>query len=296
MKKWGLKIFQICLLLAVAFVFILLHYLLPKLIVDTKATQIFTLEKQLLDSNTRYIDFQSFDHTKLEGLYGKTTQKSKGTMILLHGIRGYKEHFIPLAQQLQDSGYNTLALDLRAHGSSGGEYCTYGYYEKKDIKSAVDFLLRQPRADSNLGVWGQSLGGAIALQSLAYDERLKFGVVESTFSDLETIVQDYSERMFGFSIPWVNEYALSRASDLAHFDPEQVSPRSSAKRITQPMLITHGTADKHIRFEYGKANFDNLSSQHKVFLPIPGAVHHNVWTIGGKEYQNQIFQFLYSLH
>lgn len=295
MKKWGLRIFQISLLLAIIVSFITIHFLLPKLIVDTKSTQQHSVEKPQLHPNTKLVTFRGYGNIEIEGIYGETPKNAKGTIILLHGIRGYKEYFTNLATQLNDSGYNTLALDLRAHGSSGGDYCTYGYHEKKDIAAAIDFLLSQPQADSTIGVWGQSLGGAIALQSLAYDNRLKFGIVESTFSELETIVHDYSERMFGFSIPWVNEYALTRASEMANFNPKEVSPITSAARITQPILIAHGTADKHISFAYGKANYDNLKSKNKIFLPIEGAVHHNVWDIGDEQYRNQVYQFLSSL-
>lgn len=295
MKKAGLKIFKISILLGLIFAAITLHFLLPKLIVDTSSSKTPAYYKQAAPKNTQVIRFQSFDKTKIVGHYGRVDSLPKGTIILLHGIRGYKEYFSDLAAQLQDSGYNTLALDLRAHGSSGGDYCTYGYHEKKDIAAAIDFLLSQPQADSNIGVWGQSLGGAIALQSLAYDKRLKFGIVESTFSELETIVHDYSERMFGFSIPWVNDYAISRAGTMANFDPLEVSPSTSATNITQPILIAHGKEDKHISFAYGKANYDNLKSKNKIFLPIEGALHHNVWQVGDQTYFDEIFKFLSSL-
>jgi esterase/lipase len=102
--------------------------------------------------------------------------------------------------------------------------------------------------------------------------------------------------MFGFSIPFVNQYALYRASEIAHFKPEQVSLQNSAKNILQPVIVAHGTADIHIQFAYGKANFDNLASDQKIFLPIKGAVHHNVWQVGGKPYFKKVFSFLSSFH
>jgi alpha-beta hydrolase superfamily lysophospholipase len=231
----------------------------------------------------------------MQGLWGKTESELRGTIILLHGIRGYKEYFTDLTAQLNDSGYNTLALDLRAHGSSGGEYCTFGYHEKKDLKAAVDFLLSKPNADSTIGLWGQSLGGAIAYQALENDKRLKFGIIESTFSELKTIVHDYSERMFGFSISWVNKYALNRAGTMADFIPKDVSPFASAANVTQPMLVAHGTKDRNINFDYGKANFDNLNSENKTFLAIEGAGHNSLWQVGGEEYRQQVYQFLSSL-
>ncbi|MDB4174051.1 lysophospholipase [Bacteroidia bacterium] len=296
MKKWGVRIFVLSFILIIAGLGLTLHVLLPKLIVNTQQTKATAQKIRLpasFGANDVYIT--TLDSLKLAANLSLATGNVRGTIILLHGIRGYKEHFIPLAQYLNENGYNTLALDLRAHGNSEGSYCTYGFYEKKDIASCVDFLLARPKADSNIGVWGQSLGGAIALQAMAYDSRIKFGIIESTFSNLNTIVSDYSERMFGFNIPWVSKYALSRAGVMADFKPNEVSPGTSAKRITQPVLVAHGTADKHISYDYGKQNFDHLSSVQKVFLPVDGAAHQNLWQVGGTFYFDAIDQFLSSL-
>jgi alpha-beta hydrolase superfamily lysophospholipase len=288
--KW----FKIGVLLCLLGLFSIVHFGLPRLIVDTQATQLIAKHKSSLNNNRQYARFEGAQGDTLAAFFSKATSKEQGTIILLHGIRGYKEYFSELATRLNGKGYNTLALDLRAHGDSDGKYCTYGFYEKYDVQKAVDFLITQG-VDSNIGVWGQSLGGAIALQALAIEPRLKFGIIESTFSEFTTIVDDYSERMFGFSISYVNHYALYRASKIADFKPEEVSPLSSATNIHQPIFISHGTEDKHIKYEYGKATFDNLASTNKTFFSIDGAVHHTIWQVGGEAYFEQVFNFLSSL-
>jgi alpha-beta hydrolase superfamily lysophospholipase len=271
------------------------HFTLPKIIVDTQSSKGAGLRKLSIPNNKELIKIAGAKSDTLAALFGMANSQELGTIILLHGIRGNKEHFTALAAMLNRQGYNTLALDLRAHGDSEGDYCTYGYYEKYDVQKALDYLLTKG-LDSNIGVWGQSLGGAIALQTLAIEPKLKFGIIESTFSEFTTIVDDYSERMFGFSIPFVNQYALYRASEIANFKPEEVSPQESAKKIRQPVLVAHGTADTHIKFAYGKTNFDKLASDQKIFLPIEGAVHHNLWQVGGKTYFEKVFSFLSSFN
>ena len=274
--------------------FLVVHYALPRLIVDTKSTQVVSYLNPILRENQHPVRFLSQENDTIAAILCEATVPQKGTVILLHGIRGRKEHFQELSQILAEKGYNSLAIDLRAHGQSGGQYCTYGYYEKYDIQSAVDYLGTQG-LDSNIGVWGQSLGGAIALQALAIEPRLNFGIIESTFSDLSTIVNDYSERMFGFSIPSINRYALYRGGQLAQFRPSEVVPMHSAKNISQPILIAHGTEDKNISFSYGQQNFDSLASSYKTFIPVEGALHHNLWSVGGSSYFDRVFNFLSSL-
>jgi alpha/beta superfamily hydrolase len=41
-------------------------------------------------------------------------------------------------------GYNTLLVDFRAHGNSGGNTCTVGYYESEDVKLAYDYIKNIP--------------------------------------------------------------------------------------------------------------------------------------------------------
>jgi alpha-beta hydrolase superfamily lysophospholipase len=55
-------------------------------------------------------------------------------------------------------GYNVLLLDFRAHGASGGNTCTIGYYEAEDVKLAYNFL--KDKGEKNIALWGISMGAA----------------------------------------------------------------------------------------------------------------------------------------
>ena len=78
-----------------------------------------------------------------------------------------------------------LAYDSRAHGESGGDACTYGFYEKKDLSRAIDRLGGGP-----VLAFGISLGAAVALQSAADDPRIARVVAVSAFSDLRTVAAE----------------------------------------------------------------------------------------------------------
>jgi len=54
--------------------------------------------------------------------------------ILLHGYADAKVGGIAWAPLFISLGYNVLAIDLRAHGDSGGRYSTGGYFERDDLK------------------------------------------------------------------------------------------------------------------------------------------------------------------
>lgn len=216
----------------------------------------------------------------------------KGTIILVHGIRAYKEHFLPIAKLLSINGFNSVLIDLRAHGQSEGKYCTFGYYEKFDIENLIDTLILKEDITSNIGIWGQSLGAAVAIQTLEIDKRLKFGIIESTFSDFEIIVGDYAKNKLGFSIPLLNKYLIWRAENIGNFEASKIKPSESVKSINQRILMVHGKLDKRIKFEYGQENFNNLRSNEKEFIELKEANHLNVWQVGGDEYFNKVIAFI----
>ncbi len=247
-------------------------------------------EQQNLQSKN--IIYTSNDGLKLKAILVNTDSlEAKGTIILMHGIRSGKERYLEVSKKLAENGYNAVLVDLRAHGESEGEYCTFGYYEKQDVSVLIDTLLRKG-VNENIGIWGHSLGAAISLQAMSLDKRIKYGVIESTFSDFRTIVHDYSERTIGTNIPWLNDYSIRWAEYLGDFSADKIIPSESVKNITQPVLMVHGNADHHISIQYGEENFKNLASSLKEFYKIEGAGHNGIWIKGGEAYFKKVFSFL----
>lgn len=279
----------------------IIHFLLPRIIIEIKNPIVEHLRSKktvelAFDNNPKngeVITFKSFDSLKLTAFltYAKT-DSVKGTIILLHGIRSYKEHFISISTKLATEGYNAIALDSRAHGNSEGRFCTFGINEKKDVSALITLLIKEEKTNANIGVWGQSLGGAIGLQAMGTDKRIKFGVIESTFSDFRSVTNDYVEYHLGFNIPLLTHYLVYRAGVIGGFNPEDAKPLNYCNYIDQPILIVHGDKDKRISIHYGKENFEMIKSKNKEFITVKGANHLSVWNTGGTDYFNTVYNFI----
>ena len=143
------------------------------------------------------LSIQTKDSLILRGYFIKA-EKPRGTIILIHGIADCKEHFYPFCQQLKEIGCQTIIFDLRAHGKSEGSYCTFGYFEKNDIGIIIDSLI-QKNIKQPFGIYGNSLGGAVALQVLGENKNLKFGIIESTFDEFPKVALEYGEDFYRYS-------------------------------------------------------------------------------------------------
>lgn len=217
------------------------------------------------------------------------------TVVLLHGISGCKETQLERARLLADAGYASLLLDLRAHGKSGGEYCTFGYYEKHDLRAVADTLeaLFPGRA---MGIWGTSLGGAITLQSMAIEPRYRFGIVESTFDEFDKVAMEYGAKwFFGIRSTWLTNRVIQKSGQIAHFDPDAVKPVRAAGRIDRPVLFLHGEQDSRIPLAFGKRNFDSCAAEIKYWHPVVGAGHNNLWKIAGDSMHAVVRHYLSTL-
>ncbi len=292
-RKFIIKVVTVC-VLAILFI----HFYLPRIFIEPNNIIVKLLNKSpnKLTPKAFLLDFNKMevftkDGFKISGykIYSQTS-KNKGTIIFLHGIRAYKEHFLPMSKLLSKRGFNSVIIDLRGHGESGGTYCTFGQQEKHDIVSIIDVIMLDNRLSKNIGVWGQSLGGAIALQTMAIDKRIKYGIVESTFSDLKDVSEEYLKRLLKVDNKFLTKYLLQRVYDIAEI--EKVKPKEIVKNITQPIVLVHGTNDKRINIYHALLNYKNIKSKDKTLLQIESATHLNVWKQGGAKYFKTIISFL----
>ena len=291
LKKW-IKYIAIAIIFISIILFVAIHYIAPYGIVQPpKISEDLTPQKLNLTSEA--LEVQTDDNIILKGHWIKSeTDTTLGLVILLHGIGGCKEHFLTLSKDLAYEGIESVLFDSRAHGESGGEFCTYGFKEKNDISKIVDHIKSQ-NPTIKIGIWGNSLGGAIAIQALEKDKRIEFGLIESTFRELDEIVYDYKNRILkGFGIRYMSDYALKRAGQVADFNPAEVKPIRSVKNIEQPIFMTHGDADISISVNYGKDLFNNLKSQDKELLIVEGGGHFDLFSKGGPEYKTKLFNFI----
>jgi alpha-beta hydrolase superfamily lysophospholipase len=200
----------------------------------------------------------------LKGWRCHTTAPRRGSIVWLHGIADNHESGGGLVERFGQRGFDVVAYDSRANGESGGDACTYGYYEKQDLQQVISTMTPGP-----VVLIGASLGGAVALQEAADDPRITAVVAAETFSDLRTVATERTPALLRGPLL---KKAFDRAEVDGHFSMDAVSPVHAAGRIHVPVLLIHGEADVDTRPEHSRRIFEALEGPKRLIL-VPGATH-----------------------
>jgi pimeloyl-ACP methyl ester carboxylesterase len=132
------------------------------------------------------VAFSAADGMPLRGWFLPAHGPARGALIFLHGQAGSMDGDIRYAPACVARGYHVLMFDFRAHGRSGGDWVSFGYYERLDVLAAIAFL--RTRGIEQVGLWGFSMGGAVALVSAPLTPAVRAIVSDGGFARLETTV------------------------------------------------------------------------------------------------------------
>jgi dienelactone hydrolase len=103
---------------------------------------------------THLFDIKSADGTLLKATYFAAAKPGPG-LLLFHQSQRTRESWKDLATQLAAAGINTLTIDSRAKGESGGTADNWYAQRPNDLDAAFEFLVSQPGVDRTvIGVGG----------------------------------------------------------------------------------------------------------------------------------------------
>ena len=113
-------------------------------------------------------------------------QKPFPCVIYCHCNTGGRLEAFQYLKPLLSRGIGLFALDFAGSGLSEGEFITLGKYEVDDLRVSVEYL-RNCGKVSQIGLWGRSMGAAIALLYAANDPIIDCLVADSPFGNLKDL-------------------------------------------------------------------------------------------------------------
>jgi dipeptidyl aminopeptidase/acylaminoacyl peptidase len=192
-------------------------------------------------------------------------------VVLLHGYPASKSDLLPIAGALHPQ-LAVLLVDFRYFGESGGRATTLGHRERADLRAAVDFLVA--RGHTRIGVFGYSLGGAVALLGAAEDARIRAVAAWAPFADLRLLGRDVYAIFGPLKYPLVELMILWSRLFLGA-DITRPSPESAAARLTIPVQITASRHDEQIPFAHAERLQRALASNARAEFHIGSGLHND---------------------
>jgi len=207
---------------------------------------------------------------KLEAWYMRA-DSAKGTVILFHGLGSNKGNVLSEAFEFNSFGYNTMLVDLRAHGNSEGIVSGLGYKESEEVKLAYDHVSKT--GERNIVLWGMSLGAVIISKAIwQYDLKPQKIILEMPFDRLQDHIRARA-RISGFpGEPFGFFVTFWTGLEQGYWGYGHKTSRY-VKNINCPVLLQWGNSDEYVMKEETERIFASINSPKKKLEIYDGAGH-----------------------
>jgi uncharacterized protein len=254
-----------------------------------------------LRASIRDVQLVARDGATLRAWYAEPQNGNGSAVVLLHGLGDNRAGVAGYAKLFLIHGYRVLLPDSRAHGESGGNIATYGVLEGDDIRRWAEWLKAQSGSGCVYG-FGESMGAALILQSLAAHAPLCAVVAESAFSTFREIAYDRISSYAGLR-PWFGrtfgrvpiELSLLYTRWRYGVDLTQADPLRAIAESQVPVLLIHGASDTNISPRHSRMLF-NAAKSHAVLWIVPGAEHTGAWATAPALFESDVLGWFNSHH
>jgi uncharacterized protein len=246
MTKKQLQKIAIATVIAILFVYLGISSIAAWILTKPARKEI-TENPALLQLKYSDVEFLSSDEkASISGWF--MPANSDKILILVHGkdsnrVLEGKHNFLNLAADLNREGFNILMIDLRGHGQSSDARFSFGIKERYDVEGAVNWLLKKGFASGNIGVIGNSMGGATSIMATAEIKQIGALITDSAYADIEPLIKSQWPKVS--HLPYIFLPSTLMISKLfLGYDITEAKPVQEINQITpRPMMIIHGDQD-----------------------------------------------------
>ena len=205
--------------------------------------------------------------------------------------------------------YNTLLIDMRDHGESGGTYAGPGYMESRDILGALKYL--QDRGERGpIAVMGHSYGAVAGLYAATKSPDIAAVIADGAFISFEDMVSRADERWrakipgtfvlgtLGVAIGRFPHNLVGSEADLLSSNPRLVRRKESGcaggdfSHWHATHLLSLGEKDEICPPQNAKRMYDAARRPEKLLLVVPNAEHDTTYSTNPQLYESTVVGFL----
>jgi uncharacterized protein len=204
---------------------------------------------------------------RLHGLWLPQAKAGAPVLLYLHGARWDVRGSAPRMRRLHELGFAVLAVDYRGFGKSEGAELPSEEMAYEDARAGW-LWLANAYPNTKRYVFGHSLGGAIAVDLAAQATDVAGLMVEGSFPSVPDLVGSFR---FG----WLPVGPLIT---------QRFEAGARIARVRAPVLVVHGSEDRTVPPQMGRALFEQ-AREPKRFVLVEGGGHHNTNAVGLAQYR-----------
>jgi len=241
---------------------------------------VFKTKHDVTDTPARYgipytnVWFPAPDGVQLNG-WLVPGSPSMPPILFFHGNGGNLSDNVQYVNLLHQQGFTIFVFDYRGFGESRGR----AHSEKelyKDARGAIAYLQKTGWRHEETIYYGQSMGGAVALQ-MALEMPPVALVMESTFTSMADMAKYHAPAPYYLLFWWCFDLGFDNAHKIA--------------KTNVPVLLIHGDRDPVAPVRMAHALYDN-AVEPKTLHIIPGGGHCNAFELQTGPYQETWSSFL----
>lgn len=248
----------------------------------------------LLSREHETIGITARDGIALSAEYFPCDTPSEKTVIALHGYTSNGMAFCSMAYYFLQKGYNCLMPDLRAHGSSGGDYIGFGILDRYDCLEWIRYVLDRFGEEQEIVLHGTSMGATTALMVTGdheLPEQVKCIIADCAFTSPYDVFAHILRRDYKLPPFPIMNITDAMCRKKAGYGFREYSTLSAMRTNDRPVLFVHGAEDKFVPTEMSRENYEACNAP-KELLIVPDAGHGASYYENTELYEEKMTGFL----
>ena len=234
---------------------------------------------------------ESFDGLTLRAKKFTPAENSNRWAILVHGYARDGRFAYDFAEEYLKRGWNVLVPDMRASGTSDGEYITMGALESRDVFDWAK-KISDANPDAKIILHGVSMGAATVLMTAALNQPNVVAIVEDcSYTSAYEMFAAQLKKIFGLP-----EFPVMTCANLVckfktGVKISDAAPLAVIDKISVPVLFIHGDADTLVPIEMMDRLFDACTAPKEKYVTA-GVDHADSKYKNPVAYFDKVFAFL----